>query len=172
MRHSRGVMLANMNNPPIMEEVRHITRETSEKYIVQPSKRQVLADLLIGLKRFRNAVRWKEFFFLEKLKKLKEKNLSPTSTINNFDFNEDEEKIEEEGLGTNLKSNYVKSAPKGSDKTEAFLRDIERTLLQELETNKPPPLTKKGKEIRHMEKNLQADPEYVVSRPIRRTPFR
>ena len=58
-----------MNNPPIMEEVLNITRDTSEKYIVQPNKRQLLADLLIGLKRFRNTTRWKEFFHLEKIKK-------------------------------------------------------------------------------------------------------
>ena len=123
------MMLVKMNNPSIKEEVQHITRETSEKYIAQPSRRQVLADLLIGLKRFRNVVRWKEFFLLEKVKKLKAQNLSPTSTINDFNFDEEEKIVEDEGLNTKLQSKFIKSAPKGTDGTEAFLRETERTLL-------------------------------------------
>ena len=153
-----------MVNPPLSEEVQAITRDTSEKYIIQPSKTQVLGDLLIGLKRFRNAVRWKEFFRLEKIKKLR-KNLSPTSTITDFDFEDAEEdnfEPKDEGLGTRLKPNFTTSAPRGSDTLETFLRDLERKLLSDLETSTPKNLTKKAKEITKLERKLQSATNTVV----------
>ena len=119
---------------------------------------------MIGLKRFRNTVRWKEFFRLEKLKKL-QRNLSPTSTINNFDFEKGEEEEivpEDEGLGTKLKPSFTKSTPKGSDELETFLRELERKLLSDLETNTPKNLTKKAKEIISLERKLQGATNTVV----------
>ena len=153
-----------MVNPPFKEEVQAITRDTSEKYIIPPNEKQVLGDLLIGLKRFRNTVRWKEFFRLEKLKKL-QRNLSPTSTINNFDFEKGgEEEIvpEDEGLWTKLKPSFTKSAPKGSDELETFLRELERKLLSDLETTAPKNLTEKAKEITSLERKLQGATNTVV----------
>ena len=62
----------------LQREVLHVTNETSDKYVLAPNKNQILSDLLIGLKRFRNVVRWK-FFFAEKKrteKELKDSSLS------------------------------------------------------------------------------------------------
>jgi hypothetical protein len=42
-----------------------VTSETSEKYVPSPQWDTVLGDLLIGLKRFKNVTRWKEFFLKE-----------------------------------------------------------------------------------------------------------
>ena len=46
----------------IESEVLAITSVTSEKFVAAPNKVNVIGDLLIGLKRFRNATRWKAFF--------------------------------------------------------------------------------------------------------------
>ena len=100
-----------MTDPPLFEEeVQNIIREASEKYITPPSSNQILSDLLIGLKRFRNSVRWKEAAHIRKLEAKKDK-LSPKSVINSFNFDETEDEIEvpREGLKTNLKE----SSPKG-----------------------------------------------------------
>ena len=53
----------------VSKEVQSTTRGISEKNIPLPNRDSLLSDLLIGLKRFRNVVRWKEFF----LKNLAEK---------------------------------------------------------------------------------------------------
>ena len=46
----------------LKKEVLLLTSETSEKYIPSPKHKDILCDLLIGLKKFRNTVRSKEFF--------------------------------------------------------------------------------------------------------------
>ena len=48
--------------PNIEREVLSITSEILEKFVPEPNKASVLGDLLIGIKRFRNAVRVKAFF--------------------------------------------------------------------------------------------------------------
>ena len=50
----------------LRKEVIHVTSETSDKYVQAPDRSQILSDLLIGLNRFRNVVRWKCFFVEKK----------------------------------------------------------------------------------------------------------
>ena len=93
-----------------------------------------MSDLLIGLKRFRNATRWKVFF--------KEK-----ANEENNSKNREEEEISKskegfipsiilshnEGLNTNLKpSNKSKNAPVASKQVEDFLKEVEITLVKQL----------------------------------------
>ena len=62
------------------------------------SKDQILSDLIIGLKRFRNTVRWKWVFQEEKRQKHELRN-SPLSQIaldGNFSFNKESNEINEE----------------------------------------------------------------------------
>ena len=55
-------LLVNPSTFDIESEVLSITDVTSEKFVPGPSKDVVLGDLIIVLKRFRNAIRWKAFF--------------------------------------------------------------------------------------------------------------
>ena len=84
--------------PNLKSEVLHVTSETSDKFVFAPQKDSILADLLIGLKRFRNTVRWKWFIVEEKRKK-RERDTSPLSqnTLSGK-FSFDEESEEEEKI--------------------------------------------------------------------------
>jgi hypothetical protein len=42
--------------------VQRLNRGVSEKFIPQPTRRQVLGDVLLGLGRFKTAVRWRYFW--------------------------------------------------------------------------------------------------------------
>ena len=156
-----------MSNPPqLEEEVQAIVRVTSKKYICAPNKGHVLSVLLLDLNRFRNAVRWKGVFQRAKIKKA----TSPTSVTNFKDFNSKEcnefdndfKKRDAGGLGTFLKSAKLKHAPRGSDETELFLREVERTLLDNFNNSPDVKLTKKAKEINSLERKLSASSKVVV----------
>ena len=152
-----------MTDPPFEEEVLNIIHETSEKYITPPSKNQLLSDLLIGLKRFRNSVRWKEAAHIRKMEE-QSKRLSPKSVINSFNFNETEDLIEppREGLKTNLRSTKPKSAPKGSEEVEAFLIEIERKLLTEFENLKQSKPSDRAARINELQKKLKDMEEVII----------
>ena len=57
--------------------VRSIGRGTLEKYVLEPSKSQRREDLLVGLKRFFNDIRWEEFW----MKKKKEEEETNRKTV-------------------------------------------------------------------------------------------
>jgi hypothetical protein len=65
--------MINMLDPleTLSNEVLCLSSETFEKYVPAPHKGQVLQDLLTGIKRFKNAVRWK-WFWMEKARIEKE----------------------------------------------------------------------------------------------------
>jgi len=86
---------------------------------------QVLDDLLIGLKRFQNAVRWKYHWMGQKGKDevgdMDED--SSTASIESF-------QIDDPGLGSGVVPKESKSTgPRADDKTGAFLKDVTETLL-------------------------------------------
>jgi hypothetical protein len=55
-------------------------RGTSEKYVPEPGKNDILSDdVIIGLQRFSNSCRWKEFWRLKKLEEARDSNSSPKS---------------------------------------------------------------------------------------------
>ena len=66
--HPRG---ANPTLPYFIKtKVLDTTSGTLDNFVPAPTRNQVLSDLLIGLKRFRNSVRWKWFFLSTKDKEL------------------------------------------------------------------------------------------------------
>ena len=100
-----------MSNPvhpalePIQAEVERValqvTTGTSDCFVPAPKKDEVLSDLFVGLKRFSNTVRWKEFF----LRKAQESD-TETNTVSSDDDDHDTK-----GLSTNLKPSHPKAAP-------------------------------------------------------------
>ena len=72
------------------KKVQHLINETSEKYAADPSRDQILSDLLIGTRRFSNSVRWKEFWMLEKQRKKKIESESTTSSVANHTRGDDD----------------------------------------------------------------------------------
>jgi hypothetical protein len=96
--------MINMLDPleTLSNEVLCLSSETFEKYVPAPHKGQVLQDLLTGIKRFKNAVRWKWFWMekarIEKEGTLRNKGIGSTKLE---EIVEQEEQIEEvQGLGS------------------------------------------------------------------------
>jgi hypothetical protein len=104
--------LENLSN-----EVLCLSSETSEKYVPAPPKGQVLQDLLIGIKRFKNAVRWK-WFWMEKARLGNEGTLGNKGIGNTKvkEIIEQEEPTQEvQGLGMGLKrTSTANSVPTAS----------------------------------------------------------
>ena len=123
----------------LQKSVLRVTNETSDKFVPAPSRNQILSDLLIGLKRFRNVVRWKHFFAEKKRKEeeLKNSPLSQPAFNNKFSFeteeNENARQTNPEGLKSGLKpANQTQNAPIGSPETESFLKELEETLIKQV----------------------------------------
>ena len=99
----------NMEN--IRQEVQRVFSGTSDRFVPKPSRKAIQANILIAIRRFKNVVRWKEFWRDQKQSTEPEAN----------------EEIEEEyismatGLHTGLKPTFgVKTAKDGSDNLEGF----------------------------------------------------
>ena len=112
--------------------VQRITSGVSDNFVPTPKFSKTLEDLLIGLKRFRNSVRWKWFFMEVKRKELEQK--SPTSTKHtqqsNFVLTQETEEdlIVNLGLETGVKPKQrFTQAPQASLQVEAFLKDVTRS---------------------------------------------
>ena len=55
--------LAHTSNTENMcEEVQRVCSGTSDWFVPEPSQKAVQADILIAIRRFKNVVRWKEFW--------------------------------------------------------------------------------------------------------------
>ena len=154
----------------LRKEVLHVTSETSDKYVQAPDRSQILSDLLIGLKRFRNVVRWKWFFAEKKRieKEAKESPLSQTTFSQKFNFDdEDNEKTKikanQEGLNSGLKAtNLTQNAPIGSTETEGFLREVERALITQVSESKISATERDG-EILNIFKSLRTSNDVVIA---------
>jgi hypothetical protein len=66
------------------EMVRKLVCSTSEKCVLQPSRDDILADLLLDIRRFANDIRWKEYWMIKKAtgKAEEDKNILPNSPSN------------------------------------------------------------------------------------------
>ena len=113
----------------LRSEVLHVTSMTSDTFVFAPQKDSILADFLIGLKRFRNSVRWKWFIAEEKRKKKGESTspLSQNTLGEKFSFEEcedekeDKNREDDEGLKSGLKSAATtQNTPIGSTEVEGF----------------------------------------------------
>jgi hypothetical protein len=54
------------------EQVRCLVGETSEKFIPAPTQDQVISDAFEGIRRFKEAVRWKDFFRSQKIETIQQ----------------------------------------------------------------------------------------------------
>jgi hypothetical protein len=52
------------------EQISVLVYGTSDKYVPKPVKNNNLSDAIIGLRRFSNSCRWKEFWRLKKLEEI------------------------------------------------------------------------------------------------------
>ena len=162
----------NLDANDVESAVIGITSVTSEKYVAAPNEETVLGDLLIGLKRFRNAVRWKAFFQeREEGTRTNEEEVrenpeepKPAKTCRVRDLNK--------GLCTNLKpQNRSKMAPIASDNVESFIKEVERTLLtQAISFFKMKDLDDKSKDFRRYKKKSEKDSQiYKMQLELRKS---
>ena len=104
--------------------VQRICNGTSDKFVSTPTVESITEDILVGLKRFKNTVRWKDFWQkYPSEKKLHKQHDNLKSTI----------KHHPTGFKTNVKNpNHFPKAPKGSNTIKSFLYQLEMELLNEL----------------------------------------
>ena len=103
----------------LLDEVLGLNRSTSDKYVVEPDRKQIQSDLLIGLRRFKNTLRWREFWRIYKQKK--RKNMSNPEETNEKETTTDEK----ENFAVKLRPKHnAPLAPKGTDHLEAFLKTL------------------------------------------------
>jgi hypothetical protein len=162
-----AIGMINMLNPldNLSNEVLRLSSETLEKYVPAPHKGQILQDLLFGIKRFKNAVRWK-WFWMEKARMEKEGTLGNKGTGGTKlkDIIEQDEPIEEiQGLGTGLKRmSTANLAPMASPQVEVFLDEVAERLLTELDKSEGQPEMNKVKEIHFLEAKLKEHLDRVM----------
>ena len=159
----------------LKREVLYVTNETSDKFVLAPTKEHVLSDLIIGLKRFRNTVRWKCFFQEEKRKKneLQNSPLSQTTLNDKFNFSEendvDDENVnlninEEEGLKSGLTpGKTTQNAPIGSPEVESFLKEVEQQLITQVNEEDFSFKKKRDKTIVLLLENLRKSDQVVIA---------
>ena len=136
--------------------------ETSDKFIPEPTKDQITEDLLLGLKRFKNAARWKEFWRNQKIRQLEQENQQCDQNDSKLESTS-KMKVTHAGLGTGLKpENAEKVAPKGSDNLEKFLRRLETTLIEQLLKSNPPIPSEKAIGFRELFNDLRNEEDQVV----------
>ena len=106
----------------IQSEVQSITSETSEKFVAEPSKADALSDLIIGLKRYKNTIRWKEYFMNNPCNDSTNYN-DKINKVNKSESTKDKLKTSiSASLGNKLKpTNKSKNAPPGSSTLEAYI---------------------------------------------------
>ena len=127
-----------------------------DKYVPHPNKKAIQGDLLIGLKRFKNTCRWREFF---KKRQEDEDKMNPRGVEEfKFDIND--------SLGTGLKLARSKTFPKGLGTLEAFLQDVERKLLVQAFSGTIKDPKTRDATIKDL-LNQQAESEEVVSQPTK-----
>jgi hypothetical protein len=131
-RHYDQLKIQDMN---LQEQVLVMVRGTSEKYLPEPSKNDILWDAIIGIRRFSNSCRWKEFWRLKKLEEIREKsNLSP-KLVDGEGFFDSEMKVavKKEGLNSRLRAKEkMNRVMKGSEDLKAFLSAVEREIFDHI----------------------------------------
>ena len=91
-----------------------------------------MSDLLIGIRRFKNCVRWRKFC----IDKAREEE---NAEEENSDTDVDEEEIikferkGDEGLKTGLKPEVRRNAPIASLEVESFLNEVENNLIKQVD---------------------------------------
>jgi hypothetical protein len=163
-----------------------VTGGISDNFVPAPKHSAALEDLLMGLKRFRNSVRWKWFFLEIKKKDSEKRNLSHrhTTHIQQSNVVIDSQNLEERsnsvapnpilpdgnnlGLATGVRPKQkFTQAPQASIEVEAFIWDVELSLLGNTEMNPERPRLTGSKrllngEITSLKVILDDAPDVVV----------
>ena len=106
---------SNIEN--LREEVQHVCSGTSDRFVPEPSQKAVQADILNAIRRFKNVVRWKEFW--RDQKKSTETEL--------YVVIEENSRFMTTGLNTVLKPTFgVKTSKHGYDNLKGFLTAAEK----------------------------------------------
>ena len=112
---------SNMEN--LREGFQRVCSETSDQFVPEPSLKYVQADILIAMIRFKNVVRWKEFWNDQK-----QSTKAELQEVNE----EEDSRFKAAGLNTGFKPMFgLKTANHGSDNLEGFLIAVGKTLLKE-----------------------------------------
>ena len=111
---------SNVKN--LRQDVQRICSGTSDRFVPEPSRKAVQADILIVFRRFKNVVRWKEFWRDQKQSTKPEGN----------ETEEEKSRSMATSLNISLKSTFgVKTAKHGSDNLEGFLTAVGKNLLKQ-----------------------------------------
>jgi hypothetical protein len=142
---------------------------TSQKFVIQPSQNEIIGDALLGIRRFANDVRWKEFWHLKKQEEIAaaEQAKAVAASIIPLDGDQSinpflllpEPESSLAIFGTFLRPWLSKSwAPKGSDKLEAFITDLQDALaMMVLECGDDYEPNKRAQDIRALVKVSTAE---------------
>ena len=107
----------------LREEVQHVCSGTSDRFVPGPYQKAVLADILIAMRRFKNVVRWKEFWNDQK---------QSTKTKLNEVIKENS-RFMYIGLNTILKPEFViKTEKHGYDNLKEFLNAVKKNSSRKL----------------------------------------
>jgi hypothetical protein len=168
MRNPHGMSLERL----VRDEVQRLNHGVSSKFVPQPTHRQVLGDALVGLGRFKNAVRWR-YFWTERNSQSQSvapsltssdepSDASSASTVDNDVSVAHLGKDNIGGLGTGLRPPKAKQAPQASAEVEAFLREVDRAVLSNVAATPTVDLTRIDTTIVSLEKALEKVPVVVV----------
>ena len=123
------------------DAVQNLCNGTSGKYVPTPSKKQILQDCLLGLRRFQNSCRWKSLHALKKNNGVLNPNNTPGNesddNLSDSDFDDDPDKATDKdvgGMDTRLKPTYkYYTAPKADENTKRFLKEVAYTILKQVD---------------------------------------
>ena len=152
------------------EEVLALCAETSEKYVPEPSKKEILSDILIMLKKFRNVARKREAKHLKMMAKIEQAKYEGSKGSESEVLDETKVKeIETEvfkfksGLQTGLYAVFCNKEEKsGSIALENMLHRLEREILTELDERQEPNKNKRDERIQKIFEDLKFAEEVVV----------
>ena len=159
-RHT-GVLLSQRDmarRSSLEEQAQKINDEISPKFIIDPSKPQLLHDLCIALKRFRNACRRREFMHRKSRGDLTEEE------VDNPGYWDEEEKGMETGL---YSTRRIFVWRRGSDNLESFLSHLERDLISDYGSrtaNRQPNASGNKRFIANFMSDLGQAPQTVILR--------
>eukprot|EP00957_Ditylum_brightwellii_P212269 15367148-Ditylum_brightwellii.AAC.2 len=114
--HNNKCTMTNLH-----ETVHCVSVKFSDKYISEPTSKQVTKDLILALHEFKQSCRWKEHWHNRRIKQL-----------NSANPNALEHAVEKKnsGLNTGLKPEKTGHVPIESTPLENFLKDVKRDLLR------------------------------------------
>ena len=144
------------------DEVQCLVGGISEKFVPEPLGEDILTDVIQGIQRFTDAVRWKAYHKAVQEEKEKATQSGINTTYNNQVM---EEKLPtNSGLNTNLKPTKINlSAPRADDEIESFLLQLKEELItQALGMIDAKGTNKTSHRIKRLQQKLRNNNDQVV----------